>query len=548
MKKVILYILAAVCIVCLSACGKNNDQSVGIIGGADGPTSVFVTDGESAANIGGDEKDGENLDKNLDENPGGTGENLEDNLAEEDLTEADLLVIDAFLNRGDVYGFLLSNYDDVLDADFVQVFYEGAGVGEYPNPELKKLFLDSMGMTEDDVLGDITYISAENADKVLQRVTGRKLSDLRRRDRDLGLYVVPEADGYFHMAGDTNRITVKTLYGTRRSDGIITVTSSAEYMGWDAEDLEPLAEFETVLKEIKPDEYYIISNHIIGGWMADLVDWEEQESTQIIYAEKPPFEYDNISFTVNPEMDDTLPCTLEKISEIENGVTDAQTWAFSHWDEWMRDPDFAKSQNGVVPTFPDADLYQEIYNKPFENRDEYFIYKYNQTGASLNIWNIMADEYEYRIDLKAYLSPDGRIDPDDLLAQNVRWARIVNGILFISNAHPTYAESSDYLNGYITAVNLNDTSVIWRSSPLVANGWNFELLGVWDNGILREGVIISGYGFTNEDDYIYQISMASGKILDKIPVATKPDCVVYANGILYVHCYDRDYEFAVGYG
>ncbi len=540
MKKIRLYIIAALCILLLTACGKNNQDnqdnlSVGIIGGADGSTSVFVTDSVA------------------DKNPESSGESDE----YEDLNNDDLLIIEAFLNRDDVYGFLLSNYDDVLDADFGQVFYDGAGVGEYPNQELRKLFLDAVGITEDEVLGDITYISAENADKVLQRVTGHKLSELWAQERDLDLYAVQDADGYFTMSGDTNRIKITALSGTRYPDGKVIVYSSSSYGdNWydnsdsdDEQDAEALAEFVTELRETD-NGFLIISNHVIGGWMAELIERRENGQESIIYAETPPFEPENVSMTVDPDSDDTMPCTMDKLSETENNGSDAQTWAATHWDEWMSDVYFAASQNGVIPMNADEDFYQNIINQPFEDRDEYYIYNYNKNAAILNIWNIYADEYEFKMDLSEYLSPNGPIDPGNPAAQNLNWARIINGVLLISNSCPVDAQSQENqenLNAYITALNLRDGSVIWRSDPMINSALNFELFGVWDNGILNEGVIVCGYG-SPENNNIYQISMTSGKILSETPIASAPDAFAYANGILYVHCLDRDYEFEIAYG
>ena len=43
MKKLMILALAAILALSLSACIFDNDASVGIIGGADGPTSIFVT-------------------------------------------------------------------------------------------------------------------------------------------------------------------------------------------------------------------------------------------------------------------------------------------------------------------------------------------------------------------------------------------------------------------------------------------------------------------------------------------------------------------------
>ena len=50
MKKLLTFILSFVSALCLVACG-NEAASVGIIGGADGPTAVFITSGANWLNI-----------------------------------------------------------------------------------------------------------------------------------------------------------------------------------------------------------------------------------------------------------------------------------------------------------------------------------------------------------------------------------------------------------------------------------------------------------------------------------------------------------------
>ena len=50
MKKVIIVVLLLAFVMCLAGCG-NEAASIGIIGGADGPTAIFVTSGTNWLNI-----------------------------------------------------------------------------------------------------------------------------------------------------------------------------------------------------------------------------------------------------------------------------------------------------------------------------------------------------------------------------------------------------------------------------------------------------------------------------------------------------------------
>ena len=50
MKKVIIVVLLLAFVMCLAGCG-NEAASMGIIGGADGPTTIFVTSGTNWLSI-----------------------------------------------------------------------------------------------------------------------------------------------------------------------------------------------------------------------------------------------------------------------------------------------------------------------------------------------------------------------------------------------------------------------------------------------------------------------------------------------------------------
>ena len=51
MKKLILFPVLLIIVLCLASCGREA-ASIGIIGGADGPTAIFVTSNTNWLNIG----------------------------------------------------------------------------------------------------------------------------------------------------------------------------------------------------------------------------------------------------------------------------------------------------------------------------------------------------------------------------------------------------------------------------------------------------------------------------------------------------------------
>ncbi len=144
--------------------------------------------------------------------------------------------------------------------------------------------------------------------------------------------------------------------------------------------------------------------------------------------------------------------------------------------------------------------------------------------------------------VKAYDFIDYAISPKyvkedyDFIYQQIRWAVVENGILYVSHAHLTYAKSSKGMNGYITAIRLSDNKLLWRSSSLVSNARNFQIAG---------NVILSGYGFTNEKDYFYQINKRTGKTLDKIALKDGPEYIDKQKNGFLVYGYSHLTSFLI---
>ena len=121
--------------------------------------------------------------------------------------------------------------------------------------------------------------------------------------------------------------------------------------------------------------------------------------------------------------------------------------------------------------------------------------------------------------------------------QHIFWAQCADDILYVSLGHSTYASSCPY-TAYLVAIDLSDNfKVLWKSAPLVSNS---------DNFIVYDDVIFTGYGFTNEDDMIYELNRYTGEVYKKWHVDSAPDFFIDKDCILYVRTYDTDYAFEVG--
>lgn len=120
--------------------------------------------------------------------------------------------------------------------------------------------------------------------------------------------------------------------------------------------------------------------------------------------------------------------------------------------------------------------------------------------------------------------------------QTLNWIVPEDNILYFSHSHSTYAKSSHGMNAYLTALDRDTNQIIWRSQPLVCNARNF---------IIIDSVIICGYGFTAEPDYLYLIDKYTGNILQQIKLKTAPEYIIPKDDKLYVRTYDTNYVFSI---
>ncbi len=137
----------------------------------------------------------------------------------------------------------------------------------------------------------------------------------------------------------------------------------------------------------------------------------------------------------------------------------------------------------------------------------------------------------YAFDFRNFAWPP-RIAPGEreFVYEQVTWAKEAAGVLYVETAHSTYARSSYGLNGYLNAVDVRRKKLLWRSPALVANAANF---------VLSDGVIVSGYGFTAERDYLYAVDRANGHVVGRILLPSAADRIVRHGDTLTVDTYDH---------
>jgi hypothetical protein len=131
----------------------------------------------------------------------------------------------------------------------------------------------------------------------------------------------------------------------------------------------------------------------------------------------------------------------------------------------------------------------------------------------------------YAIDFLKFMRP-----PNGAWLEEIRWAREVDGVLYVEHAHLTYATATKGRNAYISAIDLASRKTLWRSPALVANARSFVVTG---------DLIVSGYGFTAEPDFLYLLDRRTGRVLDRLPVPSAPEIIKLRRNRLQVRTYDR---------
>lgn len=219
--------------------------------------------------------------------------------------------------------------------------------------------------------------------------------------------------------------------------------------------------------------------------------------------------------------EETTPFGLSLISESENNISEPEYWlAENHLYLPMINGILAESAMQIYqePTI-DYDYWKQYTINPVFF-DKCYIYEWSPT--EICVYDPAAMQLLYKVQTAS--------DRWNLMG-NCAYVR--DGILYIGSIYNGYAmENSCYLMAY----DIENGELLWRSDDQTYNSMNF---------IVKGDVIICGYGFTAEPDYIYQISMHTGKVLSKTAVAKMPDLLVEQDGLLYVHTYSYDYIFEI---
>ena len=199
----------------------------------------------------------------------------------------------------------------------------------------------------------------------------------------------------------------------------------------------------------------------------------------------------------HPTSDAAASFDLKIVSEEENGIDFANEWYDS---KGLSLPMIGTDWNNFYD-----DNYQYLWSG-----DELYIFE-NGTGNCLYVLTYPTDKW--------YINGNN--------------ACLRDGIFYGASVTNGYAQPDTC---FMFAYDLEDNKLLWRSADQTYNSMNF---------ILKDNVILCGYGFTSEDDYLYQLDLHTGEILSRLKLKKQPDLLVYQDHMLYVHTYSYNYTIEI---
>ena len=224
-----------------------------------------------------------------------------------------------------------------------------------------------------------------------------------------------------------------------------------------------------------------------------------------IHMENPSWEY----YCATEPASLAAPLKLTKLTQEANQITDTDDW-FEKNNLSLNVEDSGKYGLGIPSDVNGGKCRIQVVD-----------------GEKGEVFELDFSDFEYAGDFKQ--------SEKEFVRQQIRYAQVKDHILYLSIGHLTYAESSPH-NAYVAAVDLAEKKLLWKSQPLVSNAANF---------VIKGDVLLCGYGFTAEPDYIYQLDLGSGKVIDKTAVKSKADYLILKDNILYVRTYNTDYTFRI---
>ena len=262
------------------------------------------------------------------------------------------------------------------------------------------------------------------------------------------------------------------------------------------------------------------------------------ELSQIKLVTLPPPDFKK---TPVVKVSQTAGVKLKQLSQEPNKITDDEAW-FAQYNlslPQLQVPNPFRQIAGNMPEFVPTKFQGLILIKAIKSGDRLLlIYGKNFSGGVILLaQNINSKKIEYGLDFSQYrLGPGTPDSSPSWLYQNIDYAQQIDDILYVSHGASGYARESQGRTGYVSAIEVNSMKPLWHSAPLVSNAANFELVGDY---------LVTGYGFTQEPDFLFLLRRRDGAAVEKIPLKSAPDYIIRRGDRLYVRTYNTNYIFQI---
>lgn len=141
---------------------------------------------------------------------------------------------------------------------------------------------------------------------------------------------------------------------------------------------------------------------------------------------------------------------------------------------------------------------------------------------------VEGDTVERVFDLDAFRHPP-KANPQwkQFATQEVTYAQERDGVLYVCNGGGSYAREVYGKKGFLSSLDATTGRLLWRSAPLTCNA-TFAIAGEH---------IISGYGFTDEPDFVFVVRRSDGGIVQRVPIASGPHAITLDGARVHVETY-----------
>ncbi|MEK6607244.1 MAG: hypothetical protein AABZ30_06235 [Myxococcota bacterium] len=158
-------------------------------------------------------------------------------------------------------------------------------------------------------------------------------------------------------------------------------------------------------------------------------------------------------------------------------------------------------------------LYRELYrtDAPLDWRNQRYRARFHDPDGKI-AWDV---------DLGGHFSR-----PDHLEVQDARFA---GGVLYFNEACQTYSAEAGGLCSSLVALDPAGGRVLWRTPPLVSNG---RVAPIEPGGARY---LVTGYGFTDEPDFVSLVRRDDGRVVARARLAGAPENYAVDGDTLRVH-------------